>query len=301
MPGSHIYSGNGCPKCGVESRANKNRKTTEEFIEDASNIHGDKYDYSKVFYIDAHIKVIIVCSDHGDFEQDPHSHARGSGCPKCVGTKRKTTEEFMEDARKVHGDKYDYSKVVYINNCTKVIIGCPVHGDFEQKPEYHYSGSGCPICKESKGESAIRIHLTESSVNYRRQWRFAKSKISKSKFDFAVKHPMFTGVIEYQGGQHYIPASFGSKKKYAKLRGLCSAVERDYNKLQWCKKHNIPILIIPHWDKDRIPEILDDVMVGRTPTFSETPEKVKKYEPMRKAIRNRFGITEKEVLCGLVT
>jgi hypothetical protein len=75
---------------------------------------------------------------------------------------------------------------------------------------------------------------------------------------------------------------------------------RDHIKLQWCRQHNIPFIIIPFWDLKRIPEILDDVLAGRTPTFSEPPEIVKKNAPLRQKIRDHLGITEPEVLCGLI-
>ena len=98
------------------------KSTTEEFIEKAKKIHGDKYDYSKVKYINNHIKVEIKCKEHGIFFQRPNGHLRGSECIKCglnkiSNIKRSNREEFIEKAIKVHGNKYDYSKVNYINNC----------------------------------------------------------------------------------------------------------------------------------------------------------------------------------------
>ena len=100
------------------------KKTKEEFIKEARELHGDKYDYSKVEYIGALKKVCIICPIHGGFEQTPHNHLGGQGCPtcgKCIPTK----EEWIAEARKVHGDKYDYSKVDYVNSRTKVCIICP--------------------------------------------------------------------------------------------------------------------------------------------------------------------------------
>lgn len=79
---THLY-GQGCPKCGREAAANKLRKSTEEFIEQANKIHNNKYDYSKVEYVHTETKVTIICPEHGEFKQDPHNHLRGKGCPKC--------------------------------------------------------------------------------------------------------------------------------------------------------------------------------------------------------------------------
>ena len=92
--------------------------TTEEFITKAKAVHGDRYDYSKVKYINNQTKVCIICPIHGDFIQRPLDHIKGSGCPECgkvknVESRRKTTDHFIDEARKVHGDKYDYSNVNY--------------------------------------------------------------------------------------------------------------------------------------------------------------------------------------------
>ena len=105
--------------------------TTEEFILKAKKVHGDKYDYSQVNYVKTTIPVTIICPIHGPFTQRPVNHLRGKGCKYCGNAVKHTTEEFIEAARKVHGDKYDYSQVEYVNNKTKVKIICPIHGLFE--------------------------------------------------------------------------------------------------------------------------------------------------------------------------
>ena len=121
--------------------------TQEEFIKRAREVHGDKYDYSKVEYVNANSKVCIICSEHGEFWQKPASHLLGCGCIECAGKKKYTKKIFIEKAKKVHGDKYDYSKVEYANNKTKVCIICPEHGEFWQKPESHIvQKRGCPYC-----------------------------------------------------------------------------------------------------------------------------------------------------------
>ena len=144
IPNSHL-KGKGCSKCGIINATLKRRSKTEEFINKAREVHGNKYDYSKVEYLNNHTKVCIICPIHGEFWQTPYSHLK-HGCPKCSNNKRLTTEEFIEKSRKVHGDKYDYSKVKYINNSTKVCIICPIHGEFWQKPQNHMQGKGCLKC-----------------------------------------------------------------------------------------------------------------------------------------------------------
>jgi superfamily II DNA or RNA helicase len=149
---------------------------TKEFIAKAKAVHGDKYDYSKVKYVNCSTKVTIICPKHGEFEQTPKKHLLGQGCPDCSGRKRLTTEEFIAKAKAVHGDKFDYSKVKYVNSETKVTIVCPIHGEFEQTPVSHLSGNGCSLCSRKKKhtldrfiEMANKIHGDKydyTKVNY---------------------------------------------------------------------------------------------------------------------------------------
>lgn len=144
---------------------------TKDFIEKARNVHGDKYDYSKVSYINAKTKVCIICKEHGEFWQTPAGHLSGRGCPICRYIKssnatRKTKDQFIKDAKMVHGEKYDYSKVEYKNNSTKVCIICPEHGEFWQRPDKHVlRKQGCPYCSgnakrdvDSFIKDAKRVH-----------------------------------------------------------------------------------------------------------------------------------------------
>jgi len=150
MPFYHL-DGCGCPKCGEEKQYFKNVTTIEEFIIKAIKVHGNKYDYSKVVYVNANTEVIIICPIHGEFLQKPSNHTnQKQGCPRCAGVKKLTTEEFIKRAIQIHGNKYDYSKVVYINGWTKVIIICSIHGEFLQKPNGHLKGNGCLLCSGKK-------------------------------------------------------------------------------------------------------------------------------------------------------
>lgn len=127
------------------------RLTKEDFIERAMLVHGNKYDYSKVNYVDAHTKVCITCQEHGDFWQQPYSHLNGKGCPVCGkekndNSKRLSQDVVIERMVAVHGDFYDYSKFVYVDMHTKGVIICHIHGDFLQSAHEHISGQKCPIC-----------------------------------------------------------------------------------------------------------------------------------------------------------
>lgn len=154
-PYSHLQ-GNGCKKCAHI------KHTTESFIEEARKIHGDKYDYSKSKYIDMRTKLCIICPIHGEFWQIPHSHLNGCGCEKCFHDKeRMSKNEFINRAREIHGDFYDYSKVIYKNSYTKVEIICPIHGSFFQAPQSHLSNFGCQLCGRKAGNEKSSLGLEE--------------------------------------------------------------------------------------------------------------------------------------------
>ena len=144
-PNNHLH-GNGCPECNKYKQS-----STKEFIKNATKIHNNKYDYSKVLYRKSNIKVCIICPEHGEFWQTPNSHLSGRGCPQCSINRRRnyfsrTTDEFIQKATKIHNNKYDYSKVEYHNDKTKVCIICPEHGEFWQTPNKHLQGQGCKLC-----------------------------------------------------------------------------------------------------------------------------------------------------------
>jgi len=125
--------------------------TTEEFINKAKEKYGDSYDYSRTDYSGMFNKVTVICPIHGEFQTIPHNHLRGAGCKRCgieksARSRSDTKEEFIEKARKVHGDRYSYDLVEYKNSDTKVKIICSVHGIFEQHPTTHLGGHGCPKC-----------------------------------------------------------------------------------------------------------------------------------------------------------
>lgn len=127
--------------------------TTKSFVDASNYIHGGRYIYDKTKYVKRNQKVIITCPEHGDFEQTPGNHLYGYGCPACAGVNKLTPETFMAKAKKVHGDKYDYSLVTGdISSHHKVAIICLEHGVFEQTPTGHLSGKGCSKCADQKRE-----------------------------------------------------------------------------------------------------------------------------------------------------
>lgn len=148
--------GVGCSECSGNKKL-----TTESFIKKAHLVHGDRYDYSKVNYVGAKTKVVIICKEHGEFEQEPTNHLMGSGCIKCAGICKSNTVEFITRAKLVHGDKYDYSKVNYSTTNEKVSIVCSTHGEFKQTPYGHLSGLGCKKCGYKITADSTKISLSE--------------------------------------------------------------------------------------------------------------------------------------------
>ena len=143
VAGSHLkHDGCFCYK--------NDRKSLKQFIEEANKVHNNKYDYSKVKYINSQTKVCIICPEHGEFWQRLADHLNGKGCPKCASNMQSDTENFIRRAKEVHGDKYDYSKAVYKSSFEKVCIICPEHGEFMQTPHHHLEGHGCKKCANVK-------------------------------------------------------------------------------------------------------------------------------------------------------
>lgn len=124
--------------------------TTETFILSARKMHGNKYDYSKVEYINSTTPVCIICPIHGEFWQTPVAHLRGNGCRECGKKKqgkRYTCEDYKERAKKVHNGKYIYDEATSDDCDTLNIIICPIHGRFQQNWNVHInSKQGCPKC-----------------------------------------------------------------------------------------------------------------------------------------------------------
>lgn len=144
---NHI-AGQACPKCGGSKKL-----TLSEYIAECRRIHEDKYDYSRVIYKNGRSKVKIICPIHGEFTQEAFSHKSGCGCPFCAGNYNLETNEVIDQFKRIHGDKYDYSKVNYTSAFNEVVIICKEHGDFNQTPKSHKKGSGCPECAVTIGHT----------------------------------------------------------------------------------------------------------------------------------------------------
>lgn len=135
--------------------------TTKTFIEKARAVHNNKYDYSKVDYLNSQSKVTLICKEHGEWKQLPAEHLRNKGCPRCCKNVRGTQESFLAKAKLTHGDTYDYSKSVYRLNMEKLTITCRIHGDFLQAPNTHYAGKGCDKCADIANADRCRLPVSQ--------------------------------------------------------------------------------------------------------------------------------------------
>lgn len=185
-PGHH-KNGSGCRQCYFESQ----RISKEEFIQRAEKHFGDRYDYSLFNKLPKNgDQIKILCREHNNtFFQDPKSHVRGhTGCPECLSvmlagsqeergvfkTKESLTNKFIEQARVIHDDKYDYSEFEYLKANTKGKILCPKHGEFWQSPSNHLRGSNCPNCsRENQQKISFKNQCQELGVDY---WRALKRR-----------------------------------------------------------------------------------------------------------------------------
>lgn len=199
---NHINGKQGCPECGKVKSAESRKVKYEDFIKRARAIHGEKYQYLGNFK-SMDEKIPIECLEHGIFYQTPSNHIHGQGCPKCrdvanAEKRRSTTEAFIEKAKYIHNDAYDYSKVNYVDNNTKVEIICPKHGSFWQDPGNHLQGNGCPKCafitssKEDEIEEYLISLIGEENVIKRDRF------ILKGK-ELDLYLPKYKLGIEYNG------------------------------------------------------------------------------------------------------
>lgn len=215
----------------------KKKHTREELIDKFNKVHNSKYTYGNFIYKNAKEKNIPVychCTDkdgneHGLWYTNASNHLSGYGCPKCKSEKLSSTfssskDEFIKKANIIHGNKYDYSKVNYINNSTPVEIICSQHGPFKQIPHNHLQGKGCPKCVESKLEESVRQFLEDNSIEFKQYYH--THWLKRQSLDFFL--PKFNCAIECQGEQHYKEGHFDVPlekiQKLDKLKySLCKA------------------------------------------------------------------------------
>lgn len=213
-PNSHL-NGCGCPKCGTEESHKKAKKTILEFIKEANKNHNNFYNYANALYVNNKTKISIICPIHGEFEQSPEKHLNGQGCPVCRYIKlsnklKMSNDDFINKAKRIHGEKYDYSKVKYVSYDEPVIIICPIHGDFSQTPDSHLQGSGCQKCANHL--SKMEIELKEILSKYFNDVIVNNRSILNGK-ELDIYIPSKKIAIEYNGVLWHCE-KFGKDKNY---------------------------------------------------------------------------------------
>jgi len=209
------------------------------FINKSKKIHGDKYDYSKVQYVNAKTKITIICKEHGEFCQTPSNHLSKYNCQKCSNNLKFDTCSFIQKAIQIHGDRYDYSKVNYINADTKVTIICKEHGEFKQIPDFHTNRKcNCPKCINN---------IVSNYVEFIKK----SNKIHKNKYDYSlvkyINNYTFISIICKIHGEfiqqpyvhllnHGCPHCINKTEFifYSKMTQLYPTIKRQF-KVEWCK------------------------------------------------------------------
>ena len=263
-PKDHI-SGRGCPSCSRE-RSNEDIKSRimlpeDEFIKKAKNVHGEKYDYSLVNYLDTKTKVEIICKDHGSFLQTPNKHMQGRGCPSC-GRERTiehnflTLDDFIKKARNVHGDRYDYSNSVYTGADDKLEITCVKHGKFLQTPHNHLKGTNCPSCGASISKPEIK--LVDFIRSFYKGEIITNSKNIIPPMELDIYVPNLNLAIEFNGG-YWHSEKFKDKNYHI----------RKYN---LCKDKGIRLVSVWEWeylkDKDKIENFIKNLILEKKKLFA---------------------------------
>ena len=243
--------------------------TTQWFITKATAIHKRKYAYDKTVYVRSHDKIIIICPIHGEFKQTPTNHLTGYGCERCaIELKRLSNADFISKANLIHNFKYDYSKSENVAKKGKIAIVCPIHGEFKQTLNSHLARKGCKLCSESKGEKIIRGFLTRRLIKFESQYKMPECKKNLPlPFDFGIfKENKLVGLIEYQGKQHYeIIDVWGGEQELSETK------RRDGIKNNFCKDHNIPLLIISFLEFKKAEEMVEKFLekIGLKEVYGE--------------------------------
>jgi len=269
IPKSHM-NGYDCRKCSQLKIADKikgvkkiNRLDDKTIIDRLENMYD--YDYSNCKITGSRDSAIIsdiLCPIHGFFSKRLNNHMRqNQGCNLC-GKNNLSKDIFIERSNIIHQNKYDYSKFNYINNREASIIICPEHGEFNQRPEKHLIGQGCPVCYRnilSKGEKFIRNYLISKKIKFDEQKVIPGTKL---KMDFFL--PSLNMCIEYDGIQHFEPRSrFGGEEEFSIQKS------RDLRKNDYCKNNSIKLIRISYKDYNKLDAILGDILNENIKSFKE--------------------------------
>lgn len=217
--------------------------------------------------------ISIGCRIHGTFNQKARTHVAGSGCPACAQEVREQTiykrnrhskDQFILKAQATHGNKYDYTKSVYIGQMKQLTITCPIHGDFQQIANNHIHGNGCSQCSDSRGEREICNILNKLGIEFIQQKTFPDCKNFNRKkpkvlpFDFYL--PNHNILIEFDGKHHFEPVRFNGVSHQQATILHNQTIENDHIKNDFAKNNNIPLIRVPHFNQQDLIETLCDII-----------------------------------------
>ena len=255
---SNLLEGYGCRACHT--------KPKYDFWENIPEDYYELYDLTNTVYVNKRTKINYICKKHGLRTQLPFTFLE-SGCAVCGkergASKRKncqpaSLESFIEKSKTQHGDKYDYSLIKEYHGKRSIVpIICRIHGEFKQEARVHYSGSGCPFCKESKGEKIIRLYLEKNNINFEKPKKYTDLR-DKDLLSYDFYLPNYNLLIEYNGRQHYEKVNWDNKTIEEELNSNLEIQQKhDKMKLEYAKNNNINLLVIPYTEFDNIEEILN--------------------------------------------
>lgn len=257
---SHL-DGYGCKICSGR------KLSTQSFINKACIVHRNKYDYSKTNYTVGTEKVIVICPEHGQFTQYPGAHLLGVGCKKCGSTAKLTIEEFIERSNKIHNNKYDYSKSLYINCRSKIDIICPKHGVFKQKADGHINGRGCPTCSNEENVNEIKLldFIKNTFPKLLVESQYTSNWLEKQSLDIYL--PDHKIGVEYQGDQHFSAIKFFGGEKRFKEEKI-----RDSKKYSLCKENGVNLLYFTYNKKAKIENFFSKVYTDQNELIKSIKE-----------------------------
>ncbi len=269
---------------------------TKYFINQAKETHNSKYDYSLVEYVNSQIKVKIICPIHGQFLQSPINHLSGCGCIKCTNCELSNTKDFVNKARKVHGDKYDYSLVEYKNAKEKVKIICKEHGIFEQSPNKHLQKRGCKLCainyRANKKTYTFKEFVKKSNITHNNKYTYNETNYENGSSIIEILCPIH-GIFKQRSSFHLNKNGCGECARQ-KMIIFNEINPVGWNKINWFKAarkskkyDSFKVYIIKCWNDEE-----EFYKIGRT--FREVNKrfKYKKEMPYNYEIIQTFEFKE---------
>ena len=232
------------------------KKTREDFIRDSIEVHGNKYNYNKVDYINNSTKVKIVCPEHGEFEQLPSKHTSGQGCGKCgrlktIKSNRIDLNEFIKRAKEVHSDRYDYSKSKYIGYKDKIKIICPEHGEFEQMVSNHLGGKGCKYCGGTT-KMDTKLFIIKCNEVYGNRYDYSKVEYIDTRTPVTIicpEHGEFlvtpNNFLSKSRGCRHCNSKIFDNKSFINVMSAIHNNKYDYSKVEYINTKTPVTIICP--------------------------------------------------------